>query len=425
MKHSTRLVSLIAASAVGATALAGCASGGSDSENVTLNVVWWGNESRADMYEQAIDLFETQNPGITVNGNFADFSSYWNARSTETAARSLPDVMQFDQANLVQFGQNGQLLDLSPYLGNQVNTGEMDDVVIDAATVNGTQVGVPVGTSTLGLFVDPSLVEQAGVAPLDPDYTWEDLNTWVSDVTASGITTPDGNAVYGGFDHGITMWFFIQWLLQEGVEPFTETGEFGFTKDDVTEFMSSTSALRDAGAFVPPARITQLAPADGFAAGEAASSLTWDSYFARYTDIEDLQTLPVPTGSNGEKDIFYTVLHMAGAANTEHPEETAKLLDFFASDPEVANIFGTSRGIPTNPAQLDALEVEDGSLEAQSIAYRESLEGYETVNTPQLPPYFATLESAWVSLNSDLTYGTITVEQFADQWFAEAQQAAL
>ncbi|MET0297941.1 MAG: extracellular solute-binding protein [Microbacterium sp.] len=426
MKHTARLLGIVAAGAMAVGALAGCSDSGNQDPDagsgpVTLDLAWWGNDSRAAMYEQAIDLFESEHPDITVNGTFGDFSSYWDSRSTQAAARNLPDVMQFDQANLVEYGLNGALLDLTPYLGEQLDVSGMEEVVIDAATVDGTQYGVPVGTGTLGLFINPAVVEASGVEPLDPDYTWEDLNDWITDVTAAGVTSADGKAVFGGFDHGLTMWFFIQWLLQQGEQPFEDDGSFAFTKDDVAEFLDLTTELRESDAFFPHSRATELAPGDGFAVGEAASTLTWDSFFARYTDVADLETLPVPTGPDGEKAVFYTVLHMAGSANTEHPEETALLLDFLATDPGVAEIFGTSRGIPTDPAQLDALDFPEGSLEAKSLDYRASLEDYETVATPTLPGTFASLEATWVRLNEDLMFGTITVDQFVDQWWAEAE----
>jgi len=427
MKHTARLLGIVAAGAIAVGVLAGCSgSGDGDGDGaapgpVTLDLAWWGNDSRAAMYEQAIDLFEAEHPHIAVNGTFGDFSSYWDARATQAAARNLPDVMQFDQANLVEYGKNRALLDLSPYLGEQIDVSGIEDVVIEAATIDGTQYGMPVGTGTLGLFVNPTVVAQAGVEPLDPDYTWDDLNDWVSEITAANVTTADGKSVFGGYDQGITMWLFIQWLLQQGQQPFESDGSFAFTKDDITEFMDATTPLREAGSYFPPSRATEIAPADGFAMGETASSLTWDSFFARYTDIADLETLPVPTGPDGEKAIFYTVLHLGGAANTEHPEETALLLDFLATDPGVAEIFGTSRGIPTDAAQLESLDFPAGSLEAKSIAYRESLEEYETVSTPALPATFATLEATWVRLNEDLMFGMITVDQFVDQWWSEAE----
>ncbi|AKV86537.1 hypothetical protein AKG07_09755 [Microbacterium sp. CGR1] len=425
MTHTARLLGIVAAGALAAGTLAGCSGSGSGDQAgsgpVTLEIAWWGNDSRAAMYEEALDLFEAEYPDITVKSTFGDFSSYWDSRSTQAAARDLPDVMQFDQANLVEYGLNGALLDLSPYVGEQIDVSGMEDVVIDAATVDGTQYGVPVGTGTLGLFINPAVVAESGVEPLDPDYTWDDLNDWIAEVTASGVTTAEGKSVFGGFDQGLTMWFFIQWLLQQGEEPFNEDGSFAFTKGDVKEFLDATTPLRESAAFFPPSRATEISPADGFAIGEAASTLTWDSFFARYTDVEGLETLPVPTGEDGDKAVFYTVLHLAGAANTEHPEETALLLDFLATDPEVAKVFGTSRGIPADSGQLEVLDFPEDSLEAKSLAYRGSLEEYETVSTPVLPASFATLEATWVSLNEDLMYGTITVDQFVDQWWSEAE----
>ncbi|NKF31282.1 sugar ABC transporter substrate-binding protein, partial [Pseudomonas sp. BGM005] len=107
MTHTARLLGIVAAGSIAVGALAGCSSSGdadaAASGPITLEIAWWGNDTRAAMYEEAIDLFEAEYPDITVKSTFGDFSSYWDSRSTQAAARNLPDVMQFDQANLVEY----------------------------------------------------------------------------------------------------------------------------------------------------------------------------------------------------------------------------------------------------------------------------------------------------------------------------------
>ena len=92
---------LTAAAFTGAAmlALTGCASGGGNAEaaydpdeEVTLTFTWWGNDDRAQRYQQLIDAFEEEHPNITIEGNFSDFPSYWEKRQTEAAGGGLPDV---------------------------------------------------------------------------------------------------------------------------------------------------------------------------------------------------------------------------------------------------------------------------------------------------------------------------------------------
>jgi multiple sugar transport system substrate-binding protein len=113
--------SLLAAAAMtGAAALAltGCSSAGSEAsgydpdEEVTLNFTWWGNEDRAERYQQLIASFEEEHPNITIDGTFTDFPSYWEKRKTEAAGGGLPDVWQFSDSYLREYAEPGLLLDL-------------------------------------------------------------------------------------------------------------------------------------------------------------------------------------------------------------------------------------------------------------------------------------------------------------------------
>lgn len=428
MRHKTRPLTAGIAAAVTLTlsaSLAACGGSSADDGDVTLNLVWWGDDTRADMYAEAAKAFEAKHPDIDVKTAFGDYKSYWTSRSTEAAGRSLPDVMQVDQTNLVEYSRNGALLDLSPYVGKTIKTDGIDEIKVSAGEIDDKQFGVPVGTSTLSLIVNTSLAEQAGVGLPAEDYTWSDLTAWSAKATDAGVKNGEGKAVYGGYDRGITMWYFLLWLTQQGTEPFAEDGSFNFTKDDVQEFMDLDKEVRDAEGFFPPERATQIAPEDGFAKLETASSFTYDAFLARYepTVGTDLTMLPPPAPESGERTMFSTVLHMAAGANTEHPEEAAELLAFFANDPEVAEIFGTSRGVPADQAQVDALNPEPGSTDQMMLDYAKAVEPYLTSPTPSLPVGFATLESEWVRLNEDLMYDRITTTEFASQWWDAAEIA--
>ena len=62
-----------------AVALASCSGGsggsGDDGGDIELTFQWWGNDERAALTEEAIDLFEQNNPGITVSGSFSTIDS--------------------------------------------------------------------------------------------------------------------------------------------------------------------------------------------------------------------------------------------------------------------------------------------------------------------------------------------------------------
>lgn len=65
---------------------------------VTLNFTWWGNDDRAERYNNLIAAFNEEYPNITINGTFTDFPAYWEKRQTEAAGGGLPDVWQFSDS---------------------------------------------------------------------------------------------------------------------------------------------------------------------------------------------------------------------------------------------------------------------------------------------------------------------------------------
>jgi multiple sugar transport system substrate-binding protein len=408
------------------TACGGGDDGSSADGKVTLNLTWWGDDTRAERYNQAVALFEEQNPDIDVKTNFTDWEAYWTGRSTEAAGRALPDVMQFDLSYLREYAENGHLLDLSEHVGAAIDTAGMDEKLVASGEVDGKQLALPVGSNTLALFVNTLAATQAGADPLPEDYTWEDYNAWVEKVSAANIKSEGGQKIYGGADYTGTMWFFMSWLKQQGIEPFAEDGSFNFGEAEVTEYLGLTADLREGKALLPAERDVQLDPLDGFAAGEQATSFTWDNFLAGYdAEVgEGIEMMPIPTGDNGEKSMFWKPsMMLAAGANTEHPEEAAELIDFLLTEPEVGKIFGTSQGVRADEAQREAVAPEAGSVDAKVTDFEATVAPHVTETVPLPVKGFGTIEAAWLRLSQDLSYGAITVDEFAEQWFAEAETA--
>ena len=430
--HSLKTAGLMAATAL---VLAACSGGNAEpaaeeaatadpNAEVTLNFTWWGNDDRASRYTEALALFEEEHPNITVQTSFQDFPNYWTARSTEAAGRSLPDVMQFDLSYLREYTENGHLLDLSDYLGEGIDIEQIDESLLQSGVLEDKQVGIPTSTNTLALFYHPTLLEQTGVEAPSEEYTWDEYNEFISAVSSSGQSTPEGQPIFGGADYTGTFWFFLQWLVQQGITPFTEDGEFGFDEADMKEYLELGNDLRADKAVYPIERATQLLPLGGFTVNESASEISWDNFLAGYTaDSADqnIQMLPVPSNEDGEKSMFFkpSMLLSAGA-NTEHPAEAAMLIDFLINTPEVGRIFGTSKGVPATQAQRDAMTLEEGSVDARVVAYEEAVADHVTEAVPVPVKGFGSIEAEYKRLAEELAYGTITVDEFVESWFSEA-----
>jgi multiple sugar transport system substrate-binding protein len=392
-----------------------------DQEPVTINFTWWGDDNRADLYEQSLALFAEKYPHITVNPNFSVWDDYWPARATEAAGGALPDVMQMDLSFIRQYAAPGQLLPLDDYIGDQIDLSGFEDTLLPAGQIDGTTYGVPIGTNAFALFYNPAILEQVGVDAPNEIQTWSDYNDFIAAVSEAGAG--EDPTIYGAWDYTETFWIFIHKLNQDGKDVFTEDGQIAFTEDDLRAWWNQTADLREAGLTYPMERETQIEPLGGFTVNEAASEMSWDNFLAGYlaeSGAEELVMLPIPSDDPSNLGLFLkpSMLYSIGA-NSEHPEAAATLIDFLVNDPEVAEIFGTSKGLPASSAQRDAMTLE--GVDAQVASYEESIAQYLSEAPPPPVEGFGTLEANFKRIGQDLRLGATSVDDAVDQWFAEAE----
>ncbi|MGO1316067.1 MAG: ABC transporter substrate-binding protein, partial [Cellulomonadaceae bacterium] len=383
-------------------------------EQITLNLAWWGNEERAGLYKQAVDLFQSEHTNITVQTQFQAWGDYWPARNTEAAGNSLPDVFQMDLAYLRQYANNNQLRALDDQIGVNLDVSGFQEQLLASGNVGGEQVAIPTSTNTLALIYSPDALAELGVELPGEGYTWDDYFAFLAE--AGAATQAKGIEVWGSEDMTSRFYAFLQTVIQSGKQPFTEDGELGFDEADLLTWLEKITTARDEGAFHPAARTVQIQPLIPMTANAAATMFEWDVLSSSYgaeSGKDNLGLLPVPAGEDGKTHMYQKpAMLMTASANTEHPEAAATLIDFLVNDPRVGEIFGTSKGIPATEAQRDAMNLEEGSLNANIVAYEESVADQLTEQAPFLPAGFGALEAEYMRLGSEHAYGQITSQEF-------------
>ncbi|MEU1972653.1 extracellular solute-binding protein [Microbacterium sp. NPDC019599] len=423
MFSKKRAIAGVALATGAALALAGCAGGGNATdatydpdEEVTLDLAFWGNDVRADLYNQVIEAFNEEYPNITVNTSFLAFPEFWEKRQTEAAGGGLPDVMQFDYSYLRQYSENGLLLDLAPYLGDVIETEPLPENILSIGVVNDTTYAIPTSTNAWGLFTNPKLLEGAGVDDF-AGGSWEDYTDWMAEVTDAS-----GGAFWGGSDYTGRIQNFELQLRSEGKDLFSEEGEPGFDEARLAEFWESGAPIRD-GIGVPQQRVEELVPLGPFDTANTASELTWDNFGAGYlanlgADYTELNLIEPPVTEEGAKDLYLkpSMLH-AISAKTDHPAAAATLVNFLINSPESGEIFGTNRGLPASETALAAAELDP--LSQQVKDYEASIAD-RLGDAPPVPIVgYGTLEEKFRQLGTELNFGTITVEDAVSEFFSE------
>ncbi|HEV7811562.1 MAG TPA: extracellular solute-binding protein [Leifsonia sp.] len=425
-----RAAPLVAIAAATALLIAGCASGSASEASssagsqkpVTLKMVWWGNDVRAQATLKAVKAFEKKYPNITVQTSTLPFDGYFDKLSTQIAANDAPDVQQLQGVNMVQYATQGALLDL-----DKVSTTDLDPSTTKSGKLDGSQIGVPTGLSTFVIVANPALFKAAGVdMPDDKTWTWDDY-----DKIAAKITADSSNGVIGAKSSGWDITEMATWAAQRGHQLFTKDGKLGANEADFASLFTLAKKMMDDKASPSASESSEqltLAPEQsGVATGRYAMQLDGASNFpALATASKDPLTvlrLPSKSGKSGDAKMMYVASQYWGvSARTEHPVESQQLVEFLANSSEAGKILGVTRGTPANSKVREAILPGLAPNDKTVVDFMGSISD-EVVDSQLAPAGAATFTQTFQRYTSEVLFGRMTPAQAAKAMIAEVNSA--
>lgn len=314
-------------------------------EPVELTLMFRGGELEEQLVERWITEFEAQNPDIKVtwrvaSGNWMDQMPLWIASGTA------PDVFEMWGKQARDWGEQGFLMDLAPFVARDFTQEDVDDFfpiswragILEWGPRKGVQYGIPSYGNVFTFYYNKTMFDEAGVAHLDVldragDWTWDSLVA-----IGKKLTRYDGDRI-------------VQYALQDdSIQHPTARGAgwiaaaggkiFDFPENPTKFMMDEPEAI--AGLqfmadliwehnIVPPQNI--LSQFD-FRQGRAAMRIDGTGSLERMDiaigDRFDWDLGPRPMGpvSRG----YYLASDMFGmSATTKHPEEAWRLLSYLVS----------------------------------------------------------------------------------------------
>ena len=216
--------------------IAGCSGGGGGGggsspsgspDSGELTFVYLGDANQQKAFNALFAEFNKQYPDIKLKaqgipaGNWADFS---NTVATRLAGGQVIDIIQVATEGQRLFASKGVLADLGPFI-------EQDKAVVDdywadinpklkqfneefASGPNGETLFIPGGFNTMGMYLNKSVFDAAGVTiPADGNWTWDEY-------LAAGHAIKDKTGAYiqaaGSSYFGDAM----PWLTTNGASTF-------------------------------------------------------------------------------------------------------------------------------------------------------------------------------------------------------------
>ena len=415
-----RLAAGVASVAVLA-AVTGCSGGGDDDGTVTIRFSWWGSEERTARMQEAIDLFEAENPNIQVEGDFVDWDGYWDKLATSVAGRNTPDVLMQEDRFLGDYASRGVLADLGEY---DIATDDVDATLLGSGAIDGTQYGVPTGSNVYTVIANPALFKAAGVEmPDDTTWTWEDYEE-----IANAISDGSEDGVYGTSDYSYNESAFTVFARQHGQSLLDENGELGYDDELLVEWFERSLRLQESGGQPPADEALNLDLLDSpIAKSTAAMTITWSAQLGPLSTAAGSELVPLRMPGESEFDrtgmFFKPGMYLSQAADSEHPEESAAFVDFFVNSPEVGEIFLTELGLPGSAPVREAVTAKLPAGEKVAADYVVDLaDEIEDAPAP-LPNGAGDLADIMNRINSDVLFDRQTPQEAAAQFRSEAEAA--
>ena len=397
------------------------ASGRARSEE--LRVSWWGAQARHNATIEALDKYAEDNT-VSFSYEYTSWDSYFENLATQSVGNNMPDLVQMSMDNIIQYTQNGLIIDMSPYIADgTIQTNGVDSGNLDAGKVDGKLTGYITGVNSISVFYNKEIFDRAGVAYPSDNWTWSEyLDTARRIYRATGIQTE------------IPFLMECRWFLEHLVR------SYGYNYYDINRWSSDNrviagivkvfgdiQAMIAEGVFVnPEVQITWAAPNDYYIVqGRSAIHYNLTNAYGNYSNLFGgelgLAIIPQPddavqTGMYLNANMYWSI-----SRDSRNPAAVARVLNYLVNNPDGARVISTDRGISINSNIRDMLRAESDIYVANMLSYINTISNLGAVTN--LPDPVGSAE-AMIVLRTNyqaLVYNEMTPLEFINNYVARAR----
>lgn len=379
----------------------------SASAQVTLKVWSIDGANQPGIADTLSAEFDEQNEDIVIEYRVLQFDELVTESTRAIATGQAPDIISFDNPDFALFSSRGAMLDITDMVANSsvIKTDSYYEGPLNSVTWDGRLYGLPKYTDTIGLFYNKDMFRAKGLDPDDPPSTWDEL------LEAARVLNDPAAGVYGitfsarGNEEGTFQ--FLPWIQMTGGD-YTKVNGPGAVKalELWKTFLDEKLASQDV------LSVGQWDSTGFFNNGQAAMGISGPWELNRMSEDAKFDwgvaLLPTET-EGGERASALGGFDWGISAQTKHPEEAFRLLEFFYSQenrffPEFSSI--PARGDIELPPT--GVELKDAALKV----FQEQLQ-YARPRGPH-PEWQKISKAIYDAMQAALT-GQMTAQAALDQ----------
>ncbi|MDE5415058.1 ABC transporter substrate-binding protein [Alkalihalobacterium chitinilyticum] len=329
-------------------------------EQVEITLSGWGSSpTEQKLFEETLASFEEKNPHIKVKLDvIAD--QYMDVMKTRLIGGQAADVFFLDAFEAPALMETGVLEPLDGYITEDFDIDDFEQPLLDAFKRDGAIFGLPKDTSTLALFYNKTMFEEAGIE--NPPTTFEELQEVAKQLT-------QGTDVYGyGIVADLARNVFI--AESKGGKIATDNkATFGST--EVVEALQPLLDMRlDDKSAAQPSEVGANWGGEMFGQGKVAMILegNWTLPFLAETFPNlEFGTAEVPTidGQNGT--MAFTVAYVMNA-QSEKKEAAWELISYLTGKEGMEQWTSGGSALPTRVSVAESLGLYDDEIRQPFIS---------------------------------------------------------
>lgn len=395
--------------------------GGNDSSEVVTISFWDENAGpeRTPIWEGIIENFEAENENIKVEYFGLPKDDAKSKIDAAIAAKDVPDVASIQTSWLPEYSIREAFLPLDDYFAESELNGKINQGTIDfnKKIVNdGKLYGIPYTQNLDIMWIRPDLFAEAGI---EAPTTWDEFFSAVDTMTTDDMY---GYTIRGGAGGSLQLQR-LMYAYSGITEYVTEDGKATVNDPLHKEFLEQYFALYLNN--TPQSDITNgykemVATFDTGKAAMVHHNIGSYGEHSKALEADQFEAIPLPVSVDGGNYVAEggNTIGISIFAETEHPEEAFKFLEFI-NNAQSQSAWNQAIGqIPTNSDVMEEEWIQD----AQHLSVAFSV--YDDENTAlyeppfYLPDYRSILDNQVDPAIQSVMAGDKSVEDFLNDWAA-------
>ena len=376
---------LTAAAIVVAAAGPGHASGAEPASGERTTVTFWNGFTGPDrpVLEQLVAEFNESQDAVTVDMEISPWDQFFQRLLPSLASDDGPDLVAMDTAQLPQYIVRGAFRPLDDYYEDpSTESDALVQAAVDATTWDEVSYGVPMNFTTLLLYWNKGLFEEAGLDPEQPPATWEEFADAALQLTGEGqygLAIADNNT--------IPMWPILLWGNGGGVVSDDGTTSLLDAPETIEALDQWGALVRDEG--ISPIGLTGADADNLFQTGRAAMEIVGPWMTTGFTEAGiDFGVAAPPAGPAEHVTLGTSVAFAINGQSDDATAEAAKeFIKFWNStDSQITWALGsgfppTRTDIPADALQENPFTVDFGAPADIAKFYLTNVQNFTEINT--------------------------------------------